>query len=165
MPVKSQQDIKNATKEKSDKIPKSMEKQERQVIVKPQETKEEQKDQTDKERLAVLEKYCSNVDLAFAKFIAELNVIKEELATLKGLIPIVQRMDTEISKLTGDNIRMTSLEEDRYLELANAINRANEKIDILDKSIPSFVDDKINDYFEEIAALDQEEPSEQEESK
>lgn len=159
MSVKSQQDIKNASREKSDRVPKSME---RKVVVQSQEP---EKERTDAERLDLIEKYCVNVDLAFAKFVDELNIIRAEIATLKGLIPIVQGFDSEISKLTGDYIRMTKLEEDRYLELATAINHANETIDALDKSIPSFVDNKITDYFEEIANMDQEESLEKEESK
>lgn len=159
MGIKSQQDVKNASRDKSDKIPKSME---RQVVAKPQDAIVEK---TDKERIELLESYCANVDLAFAKFVDELNAIKGELATLKGLIPIVQGFDAEISKLTGDSIRMTKLEEDRYLELANAINHANETINALDKSIPSFVDNKITEYFEEIVALDKEEPHDNEEPK
>jgi len=148
MPVKSQQDVKNATKEKSEKVPKSME---RKVVVQPNaETKQPEK--TEIERITDIEKYCLNVDKAFAKIADEVNILKAEIVTLKSIILIVQGMDAEISKLTGDSIRMTKLEEDRYIELANAINRSLEKIDLLDKSIPSFVDDKINDYFEELAS-------------
>jgi hypothetical protein len=150
MPVKSQQDIKNATKEKSERVPKSME---RKVVAQSNpDTKQPEK--TEIERIVDIERYCLNVDKAFAKLADEVNILKAEIVTIKSIIPIVQGLDAEISKLTGDSIRMTKLEEDRYVELANAINKTIEKIDILDKSIPSFVDDKINAYFEELAATE-----------
>lgn len=157
MPVKSQQDVKNATREKSERVPKSME---RKVIA--QSNKEtSQPEKTENERINDIEQYCLNVDKAFAKIADEVNILKAEIVTIKSIIPIVQSMDAEISKLTGDSIRMTKLEEDRYIELANAINRSLEKIDLLDKSIPSFVDDKINAYFEELASSEIEQPPEE----
>ncbi len=160
MPVKSQQDVKNATREKAEKVPKSME---RKIVAQPNpETKQPEK--TEIERIVDIERYCLNVDRAFAKIADEVNILKAEIVTIKSIIPIVQGLDAEISKLTGDSIRMTKLEEDRYVELANAINKTIEKIDILDKSIPSFVDDKINAYFEELAATEIEPDSNQPET-
>lgn len=150
MPVKSQQDIKNATREKSERVPKSMEKK---VISHSPDTAAPP-EKTDSERINDIERYCLNVDKAFAKFADELQTLKAEIATLKSIIPIVQGLDAEISKLTGDSIRLTKLEEDRYLELAGGINRTVEKINLLNESIPAFVDTKINEYFEELAATE-----------
>ena len=61
-------------------------------------------------------------------------------------------MDGEISKITGDIVRISKLEEDRYIELATGINHLNDKITTLDEYIPVFVDKQINDYFEAFAA-------------
>lgn len=141
MSVKSQQDIKNANRDKREKIPKSMENknfpsdqpnaQENPQPIVPLIT-----------RVSEIEKYLLNVDLAFSKIV-------DEIENLKSLIKIVQIMDSEISRLTGDMVRLTKLQEDRYLELVNGINAANTKIETLDEYVPIFIDKRISDYFED----------------
>jgi hypothetical protein len=114
---------------------------------KPQPDETTQPELTLEQRVIRIESYCGRVDKAFEKLIEELNAVK-------SLIPIVQGIDTEISNLTGNVMRLTKLEEERYIELATAINAENERVNILNESIPEFVDKKIDAYFEEIAATD-----------
>jgi hypothetical protein len=130
MAIKSQQDIKNEQQAKSDKVPPSMEKLKEQPIPLPDIN----------ERFVAIEVYLGKVDQAFEK-------IATDIEGLKNLLKIVQNMDAEISKLTGDVVRQNKLEEDRYIELATAINRINEKVTTLDEYIPAFIDGRIDEYF------------------
>jgi hypothetical protein len=169
MVIKSQQDIKNENKAKADKVPKSMEgklipkelNSEKPVSQKPSNPTSGANDPVSQksthpvssvnERLDDIEEYLLKVDKAF-------EAISEELVNVKTFVKIMQDMDAEISKLTGDIIRVTKINEDRYIELATAVNIANEKIETLDKYIPVFVDNKLKNYFEE---LSQEDPSQE----
>jgi hypothetical protein len=137
MAIKSQQDIKNANRIKNEKVPKSMEHQARD----PPAT-ESQPIIPLIERVSAIELYLGKVDQAFEKIVIEITSLKK----------IIQSMDGEISKITGDVVRISKLEEDRYIELATGINHVNEKITTLDEYIPVFIDKRINDYFEAFAA-------------
>jgi len=140
--IKSQQDIKNENKAKSEKVPKAMERKTEPVPDVPVTTAPPVPNLM--ERMTVVEAYLVKVDMAFEK-------VASEIENLKSLIKIIQNMDNEISKLTGDIIRLTKLEEDRYIELATAINHTNEKVTTLDEYIPIFIDKRIKDYFDELA--------------
>jgi len=137
MAIKSQQDIKNANRIKNEKVPKSMEQQARD----PPAT-ESQPIVPLIKRVEDIEAYLGKVDQAFEKIVVEITSLKK----------IIQSMDGEISKITGDIVRISKLEEDRYIELATGINHINEKVTTLDEYIPVFVDKRINDYFEAFAA-------------
>jgi hypothetical protein len=143
MAIKSQQDIKNEQKAKSDKIPPSMENKVKPVGIAPLLTLPENQEPEyiiNERRITAIEAYLGKVDQAFEK-------VAMEIENLKGMIKVIQSMDVEISKLTGDIVRLTKLEEDRYIELATAINHANEKITTLDEYIPVFIDKRIEEYF------------------
>lgn len=149
MVIKSQQDIKNANKAKSEKIPKSMEEVAKDKVVMREITKEVEQNVQPIipliQRVEAIEAYLGKVDQAFEKIVVE-------ISNLKNLVQIVQSMDGEISKLTGDIVRISKLEEERYIELATGINHINEKVTTLDEYIPVFVDKRINDYFEAFTA-------------
>jgi len=151
--IKSQQDIKNETKAKSEKIPKSME---NKLPVENKIPKDVSNDTSNNtvivqqkpqpnvtDRLATIETYLSKVDLAFAK-------LSSEIENLKGLIQLIKNLDSEISKLTGDTIRLAKLEEDRYVEIATAINKTSERITIFEESIPNFINISIANYISEL---------------
>ena len=137
MAIKSQQDIKNENRLKNEKIPKSMENKAREQPM-PNVKSNEQPIVPLIERVSAIESYLAKVDVAFEKIVIEIENLKK----------ITQSMDNEISKITGDFVRLTKLEEERYLELATGINHLNDKITTLDEYIPIFVDKQINDYFE-----------------
>jgi archaellum component FlaC len=139
MAIKSQQDIKNENKAKLDKVPKSMESKSKEQPVVDVKTNE-QPIVPLIQRVEAIENYLSKVDAAFERVVVEIGNLKK----------ITQIMDSEISKITGDMVRLTKLEEDRYLELATGVNHLNDKITTLDEYIPIFVDKQINDYFEAI---------------
>ena len=163
MSIKSQQDIKNENRAKADKVPKSMENKlisknpdvKNPVSQKPSNPTGGVNDPVSQksnpvsinERVSTIEEYLIRVDKAF-------EAISEELMNVKTFVKVMQDMDTEISKLTGDIVRLTKIQEERYIELAAAANIANEKIETLDKYIPVFVDNKLKDYFEEISQDD-----------
>lgn len=134
MGIKSQQDIKNETRLKSEKIPASMDKPTDNPVLNPV--------PDFNARIMAIESYLEKVDQAFEKVATEIN-------NFKGLLKLIQSMDAEISKLTGDVVRLTNLEENRYIELATAINRANEKLTTLDEYIPVFIDKRLDEYFTE----------------
>jgi hypothetical protein len=141
MGIKSQQDIKNESKAKSEKIPKSMESKAKEQPV----SMMKQNDQPIVpliERVSAIESYLAKVDVAFEKIVAEIDTLKK----------INHVLDSEMSKITGDFVRLTKLEEDRYIELATAINGINEKLTIMDEYIPVFIDKRLNDYFENMIA-------------
>ena len=166
MAIKSQQDIKNENKAKGERVPKSME---NKLISKNPDTKNPVSQKSANpvssvsnpvsnpvsinERVNAIEEYLTGVDKAF-------EAVSEELVNVKTFVKVMQDMDTEISKLTGDIIRLTKIQEERYIELATAANIANEKIETLDKYIPVFVDNKLKDYFEEISQDDEDTKSE-----
>lgn len=170
MSIKSQQDIKNENKAKGERVPKSME---NKIISKNPDAQNPTSgvkkpvsnpasnpvSQTStnpvslNERVNIIEEYLTRVDKAF-------EAVSEELVNVKTFVKVMQDMDAEISKLTGDIVRLTKIQEDRYIELATAANIANEKIETLDKYIPVFVDNKLKDYFEEISQDDEEPKSE-----
>lgn len=137
--IKSQQDIKNENEAKNKRVPKTME-------LKTEPTPDVPIPATPNlmERMTTVEAYLGKVDLAFEK-------VAGEIENLKNLIKIIQNMDNEISKLTGDIIRLTKLEEDRYIELATAINHTNDKVTTLDEYIPIFIDKRIKIIFDELA--------------
>jgi len=139
MAIKSQQDIKNENKAKLDKVPKSMESKSKEQPVADVKSNE-QPIVPLIQRVEAIENYLSKVDAAFERVVIEIGNLKK----------ITQIMDSEISKITGDMVRLTKLEEDRYLELATGVNHLNDKITTLDEYIPIFVDKQINDYFEAI---------------
>jgi hypothetical protein len=147
MAIKSQQDIKNANRAKNEKIPKSMEKQARD----PPAT-ESQPIIPLIERVAVIEDYLGKVDQAFEK-------IAIEIENLKTLIKIIQGMDSEISKITGDIIRISKLEEDRYIEVVTGIHQLNDKITTLDEYIPIFIDKRLDEYFEALTTEESDIPT------
>lgn len=173
MAIKSQQDIKNENKAKSDRVPKSMEDkqiskpptgQNQTSVVKHPVSNPVGKDKHPvsqnsanpvslTERVDAIEEYLTRVDKAF-------EAVSEELVNVKTFVKVMQDMDAEISKLTGDIVRLTKIQEDRYIELATAANITNEKIETLDKYIPVFVDNKLKDYFEEISQDDEDPKSE-----
>jgi hypothetical protein len=136
--IKSQQDIKNENRIKNERFPKTME-QKNEIEPEPVQTTPNLM-----ERVTTIEAYLSKVDQAFEKIITEIE-------NLKNLVKITQNMDIEISKLTGDIVRLTKLEENRYIELANAINHTTEKVTTMDEYIPIFIDKRIKDYFDELA--------------
>jgi hypothetical protein len=141
MVIKSQQDIKNQTRAKGEKVPKVFE----NVAQKDSRQVEPQQDQPIVpliQRVENIETYLKRVDLAFEKIVTELDTLGKS----------IRMIDSEISKLTGDMIRLTKLEEDRYVELANAINTVNDKLHTIDEFVPVFVDQRINDYFEDLAS-------------
>jgi len=146
MSVKSQQDIKNATKAKENQVPKSMEgKYGPTPQNKPQvQQQQPQKPQsTTEQRLDGIERYLSTVDQAFAKIV-------EELTQLKAALNSVNIIDNEISKITGDLVRLTKLEEERYIELASAINQTHNQVETLNEAIPTYIDKRIGEYFEDL---------------
>ena len=152
MAIKSQQDIKNENKAKLDKVPKSMESKSKEQPVADVKSNE-QPIVPLIQRVEAIENYLSKVDAAFERVVIEIGNLKK----------ITQIMDSEISKITGDMVRLTKLEEDRYLELATGVNHLNDKITTLDEYIPIFVDKQINDYFEAITTeneTSEEKPSE-----
>lgn len=136
--IKSQQDIKNESKARGDKIPKSMENKANPP--QPQANNQPQTITPLIERVASIEAYLGKVDLAFEKIVIEIGNLKT----------ITQEIDGEISKLTGDSVRLMKLEEERYIELATAINQINEKLKLFDEHIPAYIDKRINDFFEEL---------------
>lgn len=157
MAIKSQQDVKNENKAKGERVPKSMENKlisknpDAQTptsgVKKPVSNPVSQTSANPvsiNDRVDAIEEYLTRVDKAF-------EAISEELVNVKTFVKVMQDMDTEISKLTGDIVRLTKIQEERYIELATAANIANEKIETLDKYIPVFVDNKLKDYFEEIS--------------
>lgn len=149
MAIKSQQDIKNANKAKNEKIPKSMEEVAKDRVLMKEITKEVEQNSQPVivpliKRVETIEEYLGKVDQAFEKIVLEIE-------NLKNLIKITQVIDSEISKITGDVIRLTKLEEDRYIEIATAVNIINEKLTTMDEYIPIFIDKKIDDYFENLA--------------
>lgn len=148
MGIKSQQDVKNQTKAKGEKIPKVFEE-----IANKGETQQTQPIVPLIQRVENIENYLKKVDMAFEKIVVELDNLRKATRV----------MDSEISKLMGDTIRLTKLEEDRYIELATAINTVNEKLHTIDEFIPIFVDQRINDYFEDLASseTDEHQPEEQ----
>lgn len=139
MGIKSQQDIKNQTKVKGEKIPKVFENIANKEAEQPQQN---QPIVPLIQRVENIENYLKKVDLAFEKIVMELDNLGKSIRII----------DSEISKLTGDTIRLTKLEENRYIELATAINTVNEKLHTIDEFIPVFVDQRINDYFEDLAS-------------
>lgn len=149
MSIKSQHEVKRANEEKENKIPRSMEKL---ASTKPQGKQQEastvKKNLTVEERLSRIENYLVTVDKAFEKIAIELDAIK-------NINVIIQGHDNEISKITGDFIRLTHLEEDRYIELVNAINQCNDKITAIDQYLPVYLDAKLKEYFEEPASDEQ----------
>ena len=154
MAIKSQQDIKNEQKAKDGKVPPSMENKVKPVVTAPVIESQEPEYIVNERRITAIEVYLGKVDQAFEK-------VALEIENLKGMIKVIQSMDVEISKLTGDIVRLTKLEEDRYIELATAINHANEKITTLDEYIPVFIDKRIEEYFsvqEELADDDLTDP-------
>jgi len=153
MAIKSQQDIKNQTKAKGEKIPKVFE----NVAQKDPEPQQNNQPIVPLiQRVENIENYLKRVDMAFEKIVTELD-------NLRNLIKVTQIMDSEISKLTGDMIRLTKLEEDRYIELAGAVNTMHEQIKTIDEFVPVYVDQRINDYFEDLASepTTEEQPLEQ----
>lgn len=149
MVIKSQQDIKNETKAKSEKVPKGLEN--KQLISRKSDTQKAAQpvaatppQPTINERIEAIESYLVKVDAAFV-------TISDELENFKTFVKALQDIDVEMSKLTGDFVRLTKIQEERYIELATAANVANEKIETLDKYIPVFVDNKIKSYFEELS--------------
>lgn len=152
MAIKSQQDIKNQTKAKGEKIPKAFE----NIAQKGSEPSPQQNQPIVPliQRVENIENYLKKVDMAFEKIVIELD----------NLAKAIRVVDSEVSKLTGDMIRLTKLEEERYIELATAINTVNEKLHTIDEFVPVFVDQRINDYFEDLASsetLDEHPPEEQ----
>jgi hypothetical protein len=139
--IKSQQDIKNANKAKADKVPKSMENKAKDA---PVAMDNSQPIVPLIKRVENIEEYLGKVDVAFEKIVTELN-------NLKSLMKIIQTMDSEISKITGDIIRISKLEEERYIELATGVNHLNDKITTLDEYIPVFIDKRLDEYFEAIS--------------
>jgi len=142
MGIKSQQDIKNESKAKSDKIPKSMEGKAKEQPVPTMKQNEQQPIVPLIERVSAIENYLAKVDVAFEKIVIEIETLKK----------ITHAMDSEMSKITGDFVRLTKLEEDRYIELATAINGINEKLTVMDEYIPVFIDKRLDDYFENLIA-------------
>jgi hypothetical protein len=140
MGIKSQQDIKNESKAKSDKIPKSMESKSKEQPVTMIKQNEQQPIVPLIERVSAIESYLAKVDMAFEKIVIEIDTLKK----------ITHAIDSEMSKITGDFVRLTKLEEDRYIELATAINTINEKLTTMDEYIPIFIDKKLDDYFENL---------------
>jgi hypothetical protein len=141
MGIKSQQDIKNETKAKGDKIPKSMENKSNPPQLQSNNQQKPQQTITPLiERVSSIEEYLIKVDIAFEKIVIEIENLKT----------ITQNMDIEISKITGDSVRLMKLEEERYIELATAINQINEKLKLFDEHIPVYIDKRINDFFEDI---------------
>lgn len=156
MVIKSQQDIKNANREKSNRVPKSMEnkfKQPPQDVAQPsnQPPKSATKELTDLERIERIEAYLTKADAAF-------ETIANELTSLKILI---QSLNGEISKITGDVIRLTQLEENRYIEIVSVLNQTNEKVKTLDEYLPAYIDNRLEEYFAD-PALDEMELLQQE---
>lgn len=151
MSVKSQQDIKNATKAKENQVPKSMEgKYGPHLNNKPvQQSTQSQKPQvTVEQRLEGIERYLSTVDQAFSKIV-------EELTQLRNVVNSIGVMDNEISKITGDIVRLTKLEEERYIELVSAINQTHNQVETLNEAIPTYIDKRIGEYFEDLVAEDE----------
>jgi|WetSurMetagenome_2_1015567.scaffolds.fasta_scaffold96904_3 hypothetical protein len=143
MGIKSQQDIKNESKAKSDKIPKSMEsKAKEQPVTVIKQNEQQQPIVPLIERVSVIESYLAKVDVAFEKIVIEIDTLKK----------ITHAIDSEMSKITGDFVRLTKLEEDRYIELATAINIINDKLTTMDEYIPVFIDKRLDDYFENLIA-------------
>lgn len=143
MAIKSQQDVKNATKEKENKIPKSME---GKFQSQPSGQKQQEILPID-QKIAAIEAYLSKVDQAFVK-------ISEELSEIQNIINAMKIMDSDISKLTGDVMRLTKLSEDRYIELATAINQTHDRVATLDEYLPAYIDTKLNEYFDETVMVD-----------
>jgi hypothetical protein len=141
MAIKSQQDVKIQTKAKGEKVPKVFEKV-------AQNTTRQENPQQDQpivpliQRVENIENYLKKVDMAFEKIVIEIDTIKK----------ITHAIDSEMSKITGDFVRLTKLEEDRYMELATAINGINEKLTVMDEYIPIFIDKRLDDYFESLIA-------------
>lgn len=137
--IKSQQDIKNANKAKSDKVPKSMEDKAKDAPVAMDNNSQPIVPLI--KRVEAIEEYLGKVDVAFERVVIEISNLKK----------ILQTMDGEISKITGDIVRISKLEEDRYIELATGVNHLNDKITTLDEYIPVFIDKRLDDYFETIS--------------
>jgi len=141
MGIKSQQDIKNESRAKSEKIPKSMESKAKEnpaTVVRPIEP---QPIIPLIQRVETIEEYLGKVDQAFEKIVIEIDNLRKTTHV----------MDSEISKITGDMVRLTKLEEDRYIEIATAINIINDKLTTMDEYIPIFIEKKIDEYFENLA--------------
>lgn len=156
MGIKSQHDIKKENQMKGEKIPKSMEKLTTQKPT--SQNAESKKELSVEERLTRIEEYLEKVDKAFER-------IAGDLVILKNLTAAIQTIDGEVSKLTGDTIRLTKLEEERYIELATAVNQTNEKISDLDKYLPLYIDERFKELFEDPASLELPAPDEIEEPK
>jgi hypothetical protein len=137
--IKSQQDIKNANKAKADKVPKSMENKTKDPPVDMENTSQPIVPLI--KRVETIEEYLGKVDVAFEKVVIELTNLKK----------MMQIMDNEISKITGDIVRISKLEEERYIELATGVNHLNDKITTLDEYIPVFIDKRLDEYFEAIS--------------
>lgn len=147
MSVKSQQDIKNATKAKENQVPRSMEgkygtAQNNKPAAQPA-TQPVKSQPTTEQRLDGIERYLSTVDQAFAKIV-------EELTQIKNVVNSIGVMDNEISKITGDIVRLTKLEEERYIELVSAINQTHNQVETLNEAIPAYIDKRIGEYFEDL---------------
>ena len=155
MGIKSQQDIKNESRAKSDKIPKSMESKAKENPVSVIKPTEPQPIVPLIQRVERIEEYLSRVDQAFEKIVLEIENLKK----------ITHAIDSEMSKITGDFVRLTKLEEDRYIELATAVNIINEKLTTMDEYIPIFIDKKLDDYFENLATETEEPVSDNQEIK
>lgn len=149
MSIKSQQDVRNAEKAKSERIPKSMEKlggQKPTPPVKP--IQPPVKELSDSERITYIEEYLKKVDAAFER-------IAIELESVRNFTKALHNMDAEISKITGDFVRLTKLEEERYIELATVVNQTAEKVSTLDEYLPTYINDRLGEYFEEIDTDDE----------
>lgn len=148
MSVKSQQDIKNATKAKENQVPKSMEGKYGSPNKPVQSTQPQKPQPTVEQRLDGIERYLSTVDQAFAKIV-------EELTQLRNIVNSISIMDGEISKITGDIVRLTKLEEERYVELVSAINQTHNQVETLNEAIPTYIDKRISEYFEDLVMEDE----------
>lgn len=147
MVIKSQHDIKKENDEKRNKVPKSMEKLAKQVPVKnndPEQTsvkitqkKQPADNMTIDQKIAHIEDYLVKVQSAFTQLSVEITSIKN----------VLKSHDAEMSKITGDVVRLTSLEEDRYIELVTAFSNMNDKVELIDKGIPSYIESAINEYL------------------
>jgi hypothetical protein len=148
MAIKSQQDIKNANEEKKAKVPKSMEGKVAEVSHSDNKSKqpEVKKQLSDEDIIAhinAIEIYLQKADKAFS-------AIAVEMEKFKRIEMAIQTLDVEVAKLTGNLVRLTQLDEDRYVEVVAAVHAINSKLTEIDETIPSFIDQKLADYFEEI---------------
>jgi len=147
MGIKSQQDVKNANRDQRDKIPRSMEgkfpKPPSVIKTSPIPSESTSKELSDVERIRRIELYLEKVDAGFEKIVTE-------LTNLKNILPVIQSIDTEISKLTGDLVRLTKLDEGRYIELVNALNETSQKIKNIDEYLPTYINKRIDEHLNEM---------------